>query len=180
MFKTFQHAKVSFLIGGLEAWKEAGGDIESGEPQPRPRSEYVSPGIDRRLLATQEELLNEISDVDHESVLVDVRGGCVYESGHIPTFINIPVSHFIHDAGDYTQFKSAHEIQHLLQSYNIHPGGRTVFSCNSGMMASIATLARASIGEPTENTPMYDGSWSEWVLHPETNPIEISPPEPVV
>lgn len=179
MFKTFQHEKVSFLVGGLEAWKQAGGGIESGEPQPRPYSNYQSPGIDGRLLVTRDDVLKEISNPDHESVLVDVRGGCNYDSGHIPTFINIPVSHFI-VPGDYTQFNSSHEIERILRSFNIHPGTRVVFSCNSGIMASIATCARATIGEPVENTGMYDGSWSEWVLHPETNPIEISPSEPVV
>jgi thiosulfate/3-mercaptopyruvate sulfurtransferase len=179
MFKTFQHQKVSFLVGGLEAWRSAGGAIESGEPQPRPRSDYLSPGIDERLLATRETVLSEISNADHESVLVDVRGGSVFGSGHIPTFINIPVSQFVLP-GDYTQFKSSHELQHLLTSYNIHPGTRVMFSCNSGMMASIATLARASAGEAIENTAMYDGSWSEWALNPEMNPIEVSPQEPVV
>lgn len=47
------------------------------------------------------------------------------------------------------------------------------------MMASIATLARVNLnesitGEDDKNTSMYDGSWSEWILSPETNPIEIS------
>lgn len=179
MFKAFQHEKVSFLVGGLDAWKQAGGAIESGEPQPKEYSNYQSPGIDERLHSTRDDILKEISNPDHESVLVDVRGGCTFDSGHIPTFINVPVSHFI-VPGDYTQYHSIHEIEHLLQSYNIHSGTRVVFSCNSGIMASIATLGRAIVGEPVENTGMYDGSWSEWALHPETNPIEVSSPEPVV
>jgi thiosulfate/3-mercaptopyruvate sulfurtransferase len=179
MFKTFQHDKVSFLIGGLEAWRSAGGAIETGEPQPRPRINYLSPGVDERLLATRDTVMSEINIADHDSVLVDVRGGCVYGAGHIPTFINIPVSQFV-NSGDYTSFKPTHELQHLFASFNIHSGTRVIFSCNSGMMASIATIARASVGEPIENTAMYDGSWSEWVLDPDINPIEVSPQEPTV
>ena len=55
----FQHQKVSFLIGGLEAWKEVGGEIESGEYHPRPRSNYIITGINRHLLTTREDLLEE-------------------------------------------------------------------------------------------------------------------------
>lgn len=71
-------------------------------------------------------------------------------------------------------------------------------------MASIATLARVSVNEFYKNnyhkqsesesgnneenqqeqienegnTSMYDGSWSEWILSPETNPVEVSSPPP--
>lgn len=82
-------------------------------------------------------------------------------SGHIPGSLNIPYEKVLLE-NDPTKFKSMKELRNVFEEAGVIPGCNIVFSCESGVTASILALARYAAGEDINSSAVYDGSWTEW------------------
>jgi thiosulfate/3-mercaptopyruvate sulfurtransferase len=156
---------IDVLEGGLAAWREAGGQVASGEPTEQPvTGDLTCPagidpdaplGADGRRTVSATELL----EPDEDLLLLDVRGATRYRGdeepldpigGHIPGAVNIPN---VDEQGRPTPLK-------VLADLVAHDG-EVVVSCGSGVSACIMLLRLAEAGR--DDAKLYPGSWSEWL-----------------
>ena len=79
-------------------------------------------------------------------------------SGSIKNSFCLPFGELIND--DHT-FVSKDEIEEKFKSLNFDPNKNIVFSCGSGVTASVLALAYSLINDKYMPT-IYDGSWSEY------------------
>ena len=79
-------------------------------------------------------------------------------SGSIKNSFCLPFAELIND--DHT-FVSRDEIEEKFKSLNFDPNKNIVFSCGSGVTASVLALAYSLINDKYMPT-IYDGSWSEY------------------
>jgi thiosulfate/3-mercaptopyruvate sulfurtransferase len=79
-------------------------------------------------------------------------------SGSIKNSLCLPFKELIND--DHT-FVSKDEITKKFKSLNFDPSKNLVFSCGSGVTASVLALAYSLINDKYMPT-IYDGSWSEY------------------
>lgn len=153
---------VRILDGGLAAWRSAGGEIETGEVNPRPGNVTVSQGdlyAGSRPTLTAEEVVSE------DVTLLDARAPERFHgdvepvdpiAGHIPGARNLPSGAVL--AGDGT-FLGGDALDHLLAERGIDVGGTVGVYCGSGVTAAIDIAALAAAGH---ETALFPGSWSEW------------------
>mgnify|MGYP003634380267 CR=1 FL=1 len=85
-------------------------------------------------------------------------------SGRIPGSSNIP---YVKVLNNFT-IKSKVDLEVILKPYESE--SRVVFSCGSGITASILALAFSYV--KNRNYAVYDGSWTEWGSD-ESTPKEI-------
>jgi thiosulfate/3-mercaptopyruvate sulfurtransferase len=156
---------IEVLEGGLQAWKDSGGPVESGEPGtlPEPGDLRCPDGIDAdapvgsdgRHTVSADDLL-EPSDA---LLLLDVRSPARYRGdeepldpigGHIPGAINIPN---VDADGRPTPVD-------VLAGLVAHEGP-VVASCGSGVSACLMLLRLSEAGR--DDAKLYPGSWSEWL-----------------
>lgn len=160
------HDRVSLLDGGLQAWVQAGGSLDSAVPPPRvpvdvPVRPEALPTIDAGLL--QREL-------GHRQV-VDARAPERFRgdvepldrvAGHIPGAVNRFFKDNLQADG---RFKPAAVLRAEFESLlGGAPAERVVFQCGSGVTACHHVLAYEAAGLGTAT--LYPGSWSEWSSDP--------------
>jgi thiosulfate/3-mercaptopyruvate sulfurtransferase len=80
-------------------------------------------------------------------------------AGHIPGSLNMPFNRVLKD-GKHLEYLEIDALKALFSSYPIKDQQRLIFSCGSGITASIIFLAAYLAGFP--HLALYDGSWSEW------------------
>lgn len=165
LFRTFGHDRVSVLEGGLPAWKNAGGAVESGIPKPQEQVQWpVRPARDT--VRNWKQVLDNIDS--GEAQLIDVRPVEMYRGntanlypgvreGHIPGALNVPRKHFL-NADD--TFLHPREIERELTEAGVDINRPIIVSCGSGVTACILSLAMELTGRT--DVPVYDGSWEEW------------------
>lgn len=170
MLRWLGHRAVSVLDGGLQAWKAAGGAIETGAPSiaaaaPYPVAESLVPEIDA------DQLLKSLGRV----ALLDARAGERFRgevepldarAGHIPG----ARSRFFKDNLDASgRFRSPQELRAAFEAFGAAPT-QVVHQCGSGVTASHNVLAMEIAGLP--GSTLYPGSWSEWSSDP-ARPIAV-------
>lgn len=183
LFRVMGHERVRVLNGGLDAWLEAGGEVEEVGP--------MAPVCKFERIQTHDENLDVVGKVgtiqtnynksntiwslldiqrnlqDARATVVDARSAGRFKgtapepragwpSGHIPDSVNVPWNTLINKG----RYLPAEVLKNKL-SAAIPATGPLVFSCGSGLTACIVLLA-AAIVWPERSLHLYDGSWVEW------------------
>lgn len=173
MFRAFGHRNVYVLDGGLQKWREIGGELEGGHER-ADRSVYYA-DYKPELYLTKDDILANIESKERQ--IIDARAVGRYEgtapepreglrSGHIPASLNLPFGDLYGEDGTM--------LTRDLLAARIADAGIDLTkpigtSCGSGVTACCLALAFARLGH--WDTAIYDGSWSEWGADPAL-PIE--------
>lgn len=162
-FKYMGHEEVYVLNGGIYAWKSKSLPTVSTYTAPAQKGDFTAK-MNNKLFIDTISLQKAIQD--KKVLITDARSegrfeGLVREprpgvrSGHIPTAVNIPFEKVlnVHKLQD-------EDILRKIFSNQLKYKNQNVFSCGSGITASILHLAAEHIN--IKNTAVYDGSWADW------------------
>lgn len=181
-WRVFGHTKVAVLDGGLKAWKDAGGPVDT---QTLERESALAPGqavdslrgderrykasLRRGEVRTWQEILKNIEK--KEEIVMDARPAARWRgeageprpglrSGAIPNSVNIPWNDCLHNG----RLKTKEELAQLFAAagVDLSQNPKLVASCGSGTTACILALAAFQVDPSTKPVAIYDGSWSEW------------------
>ena len=162
-FRLFGAEEVFVLDGGLPKWRAEGRPLETGsgaKPEPAIFTPRVRP-----------ELVRDLEDVrgglEHKTQILDARPAARFRgeaaepraglrSGHMPGALNLPFGELIETG----RLKSPEEIRAVMEASGVDLGRAVTTTCGSGLTAAILALAFARLGR--WDTPVYDGSWTEW------------------
>jgi thiosulfate/3-mercaptopyruvate sulfurtransferase len=169
MFRMFGVNQVAILDGGLQKWIAEGRELETGKVALRHRHFTIwrDPDAVRDLAQMKanvasgaEEVVDARSEKRFTGEEADPRGLAL---GHIPGSKNLPFDRLLNADGT---FKSKDEIQAAFDAAGVDPAKPLVTTCGSGVTAAVVLFAAALLGR--EDVSLYDGSWSEWGLLPDT------------
>ena len=171
MLRLFGHDAVAVLDGGLPAWQRAGQPVESGDAAPLPPATFIADFRAERLRG-----IGDIKRIvaDGSALIVDARAKGRFDgtspepraglpAGHMPGAANVPVSEI---AGADGLIKSADALRALFAQAGVDGSRPVVTSCGSGVTACVLALGMVQAGLP--EPAVYDGSWTEWAMRPET------------
>lgn len=169
------HDDVRVLDGGWRAWRESGGDVETGEIRPEPGDLVVEPG--GRAVVDAE----GAERIAATGVLLDARPANRYRgedetidpvAGHIPGARSLPALGLMVDDG---RFLPVERLAERFGAVGVRgdaggcggegrDGGVGIY-CGSGLQACHVALAAAACGAAADPA-VYAGSWSEWIIDP--------------
>lgn len=163
LFKTFGFKNVAILDGGLPEWKIKELPLEDKSIN-NSRIKGNFKAIYKRNNVVFFESLDEISKDDTYKI-IDARSSdrfnCIVKepredlrSGTIPTSLNLPFNQVLNA----NKFKSKAELKSIFASL-AKDNQHLVFSCGSGITASVLALAATVAGYKNS---VYDGSWTEY------------------
>lgn len=166
------------LDGGLAAWLEEGGALETGPPEEPPLE--VLPG-DLLELAPLDDVvgLEAVARRRAGVVLLDARAPERFRGevepidarpGRIPGAVSLPTSDNLERPGG--RFKSL-DVLRALYARHVPADAQVVVYCGSGVTACHDLLALELSG--WSGAKLYEGSYSEWAQSAE--PIETGPSE---
>lgn len=174
MFLTLEHlglrGKVSFLNGGLDAWKKAGNAVTQVVPVVKKGNFKASYN---GLLVDKNYVLKTLQS--GQGTVINARATRFYDGepvgnprdGHIAGAKNIPFMDLVDQSTN--KFKPEEQVQ----GYFVPVADKTkelVTYCFIGQTASVVYLAGRSLGYEVK---LYDGSMQEWSRIPEL-PMEIT------
>ncbi len=164
MFKIMGHKQVYVLDGGLPKW------LEKKLPTQNHFSVIDKIGnfkveFDSKMLVSTEQVLNGLAISDRQ--IIDARSKARFNGteaepraglrkGHIPGSSCLPFNDLLISG----EFKNLAEIKQAFKNVIKESTEQLIFSCGSGVTASILALAADEVGY--QNCSVYDGSWSEW------------------
>lgn len=173
LLRHYGHARVAVLDGGLGKWVAEGRPVESGAPVPAPRAQPFVARPRRELVWD----LNAVrANIEARTVQhVDARSQARFtgaeketrpgsRSGHVPGSLNLPFNELM-DPATKTMLAPERIAARFAQA-GIDVSRPIMCSCGSGVTAAVLALGLNLIGRP--DTPIYDGSWSEWGTRSDT------------
>ena len=172
MLRHFGAECVAVLDGGFPKWLAEGRPTESGEPAPR---DTRFEAVERQDVVSKQQILGGLG-----LPMVDARGAARFEGseadprpgvspGHIPGSRNLPFAAVYNEDGT---FKSPEELRRLFDEAGVDSSQPFVATCGSGVTANSLIFAAHLLG--SDESRLYDGSWSEWGADPAT-PKAIGP-----
>lgn len=174
-FRIFGHDNVALLNGSLPKWLAEGRHTTDEIPTPAPvtftatKNEALVRDIDQ-MLANIDSKAEQVADARSkgrfEGTEPEVREGS--RPGHIPGSLSLPFNKLLDKDRDYVM-RDAGEITQAIADAGLVLDRPITTSCGSGVTASMLAFGFYLIGK--EDVAVYDGSWSEWGMRPDT-PIE--------
>jgi thiosulfate/3-mercaptopyruvate sulfurtransferase len=158
----YGHERVRWLEGGFPKWVAEGRAVEASRANAPARASFT-PRPRPALRRTKEDVLALVRE--RHALLFDCRMDRTWlETGaHIPGAARLPAASLLRDDGT---LRDAEEIAALAHAAGARPDEPVVLYCGGGVSASAAYLALHTAG--FENLSVYDGSWAEWSVDPET------------
>lgn len=166
MFLTLEqlglYGQVSFLNGGLEAWKKAGFPVTKDLPPPVVKGKFKVKS-DKALLVDKDYVLKTLQSPSN--VVVDARAKNIYDgdptgylrNGHITGAKNIYFNNMLDQTSN--MFKPADSLQAYFTPVVPDKKSEVVAYCFIGQTASVLYLTGRILGY---NVKIYDGSMQEW------------------
>jgi thiosulfate/3-mercaptopyruvate sulfurtransferase len=176
MLRTFGHAQVAVLDGGIRKWIADGHALEAGEPEPLPALFNAQLNASRvrdmasmhaNIESPREQVVDARSPGRFEATEPEPRVGV--RGGHIPGSTNVHYASLVRDDGT---LRSAEELRRIMSNAGLDLAEPIVASCGTGITACAVVLALDTLG--ARNVAVYDGSWTEWGSSPST-PVETGP-----
>lgn len=166
MFRAMGCRDVAVLDGGLDAWREAGGGIETGPPSAPVAPQSFAAALKPELVADLDYMTYMVEE--HDGPIIDARPAGRFagldpepreglRGGHMPGAANLPHVHLLRPDG---RFRSIEEIAAMFSRYDVSEGRPVATTCGSGVTAAVLALALAMIGR--KDVAVYDASWAEW------------------
>ena len=177
MLTLFGAHNVAILDGGLRKWKAEGRPLEKDMPALRER--HYTAWYDAAKVRTKTQMLANLRN--HAEQVVDARDAGRFTgevpdfrpgvpSGHIPGSVNLPYHELFNLDGT---FKDRAGLRAAFDKAGVKLGEPIVTSCGGGVTAAILCFSLHLLGED-KTVSLYDGSWSEWAVDPDT-PKEAGP-----
>lgn len=178
MLRWLGHPHVAILDGGWQAWREAGGEVETGRRQPSVSEAQAVQSLNLPRQAAMptvqaDQVLANIAQPVF--TVIDARAPERYRgevepmdpvAGHIPGALNRSHTNNLDARG---RFKPAGQLQQEFQALlGDTPASQVVHQCGSGITACHNLFAMELAG--LNGSRIYPGSWSEWVSDP-TRPV---------
>jgi thiosulfate/3-mercaptopyruvate sulfurtransferase len=168
-FRIMGARNVFVLNGGLPKWVEGGFPVESDQPAITTKTfaaDFNSGAVVN--FAAMKAIVNSASQqiVDARPAMrftgetPEPRSGI--RSGHMPGACSVPVT----DIAEGGQLLPAEALRAVFQKAGIDLNKPVATSCGSGVTAAALTLALATLGH--SDNVLYDGSWTEWGGHQDT------------
>lgn len=162
LFKTFGHNNVAVLDGGFPEWKGQKFPTEVKVDKQYEAGNFIAKYNPNNIVYFESlEAINK----DPNFKIIDARSNDRFmcrvpepreglRSGHIPNSVNLPYQNILNE----------HKFQHKEQIASAfkdlaNNNQHLVFTCGSGITASILSLAATLLGY---NNSVYDGSWTEY------------------
>lgn len=173
MFKVMGFDNVYVLNGGLPSWKKNKNLIVNSYAEPPTKGDFTS-NFREEWIADKDYLLErykakKVNIFDARSkgrftgLVPEPRKGL--KGGHIPHSKNIPFEELLNS----DSYLDKDAIASIFQSQKPSTD-EYVFTCGSGITASILAFASHLIGQ--HKIRVYDGSWSEWGMDELNLPTE--------
>lgn len=164
LLRYMGHDAVAVLDGGIDAWRESGGELERAVHEPVPRAFTPRP----RAGWTVD--IDAVRRRAPEVALLDARAGERYRgevepidprAGHIPGALSAPFKEGLDTRGRWLdQDEQARRFDRLAA-----PGAPIVAYCGSGVTACANLLALEIAGR--KGALLYAGSFSDWSARPD-------------
>lgn len=165
LFRYFGHDKIFIMQGGIKNWENNGGIITNGNVVLE-KGNFIASAERKELVVNLDQMI--LASQNKENVILDARSrkrflGEALEprpnlpSGHIPNSQSLPSSDLINKEG---YLKSKDEINQIFRNINVNTSDKIIATCGSGVSACVISIALFCLGK--KDTPIYDGSWTEW------------------
>jgi len=177
MLTLFGATNVAILDGGLAKWKAEGRPLEKGNQTLKAR--HYTAWEDASKVRSKADMLANIASKSEQ--VVDARDAGRFSgetpdfrpgvpSGHIPGSINLPFYDLFNPDGT---FKDKPGLKAAFEKAGVDLGKPVTTTCGGGVTAAVLCFALSLLGKE-QDVSLYDGSWSEWAVDPDT-PKETGP-----
>lgn len=148
------------LNGGLPAWLELGGAVDSTTTAPILASASLTVHGNDRAIAAIDKVVAAFDE--GETIFIDARDAESFAKGHIPGARSVPVDANAAAVGP----KFWKPVAQLRNVYaGIPTDARVIPYCGGGIRSAATYFALQQLGY--SNVSLFSGSWAEWSSHPE-------------
>ena len=171
MLTLFGAQHVAILDGGLAKWKAEGRPLEGGTQTLKTR--HYTAWQDPKKIRSKEDMLANLESRKEQVVdardegrfsgeVPDFRPGV--PSGHIPGSVNLPFYELFEADGT---FKERAALRSAFEKIGVDLDQPVTTTCGGGVTAAVLCFALHLLGKD-DDVSLYDGSWSEWAVDPDT------------
>ncbi len=158
------HERLSLLNGGIDAWRDAGGSLETSARRPAP-SAYAARVLNPDAMADRDFVLARLGQPD--VALLDTRTPAEYagldmraaRGGHIPGAVNLNWIDAM-DPQRQLRFQSDARLRGLLEARGVTPDKEVIVYCQTHHRSAHTYWVLRHLGYP--KVCGYAGAWSEW------------------